>query len=298
MVEIGALDCGSNSTRLLISTVENGTLENLYKEHQVTRLSDSIDKTGRISDDSKKRFFKVLRKYMRKIEEYEVQEVFCIGTAVFRNSKNSDEVIDEVKKRFNLDIKIISGEEEGLLTSLGVQSSFKNLQNYLIVDIGGQSTELITDIENKLDIQSEDIGVVSMSENYFNENPISIDKERNATNYFNDIFHDKDYGHRQLIGVSGTFTSLGSIYLNQKKYDENEIDKVIISYDSVKNIYEDLKTLSVPKIISEYPSLDPKRAVTITSGLFRVINLLKKYKITQLKVSKSDILEGLILKYF
>ena len=212
MVEIGALDCGSNSTRLLISTVENGTLENLYKEHQVTRLSDSIDKTGRISDDSKKRFFKVLRKYMRKIEEYKVQEVFCIGTAVFRNSKNSDEVIDEVKKRFNLEIKMISGEEEGLLTSLGVQSSFENLENYLIIDIGGQSTELITDIENKLDIQSEDIGVVSMSENYFTENPISIDKEKNATNYFNDIFHDKDYAHRQLIGVSGTFTSLGSIY--------------------------------------------------------------------------------------
>ena len=298
MVEIGAIDCGSNSTRLLISTVENGNLENLHKEHQVTRLSDNIDKTGAISDYSKKRFFKVLRKYMRKIEEYKVQEVFCIGTAVFRNSKNADEVIDEVKKRFNLEIKMISGEEEGLLTSLGVQSSFENLENYLIVDIGGQSTELITDIDHKLDIQSEDIGVVSMSENYFNENPINIDKEETATNYFNDIFHDKDYAHRQLIGVSGTFTSLGSIYLNQKIYDENEIDKVIISYDSVENIYENLKTLSVPKIISTYPSLDPKRAVTITSGLFLVKNLLKKYKITQLKVSKSDILEGLILKYF
>ena len=298
MVEIGAIDCGSNSTRLLISTVENGNLENLHKEHQVTRLSDNIDKTGAISDDSKKRFFKVLRKYMRKIEEYKVQEVFCIGTAVFRNSKNADEVIDEVKKRFNLEIKMISGEEEGLLTSLGVQSSFENLENYLIVDIGGQSTELITDIDHKLDIQSEDIGVVSMSENYFNENPINIDKEETAINFFNDIFHDKDYAHRQLIGVSGTFTSLGSIYLNQKIYDENEIDKVIISYDSVENIYENLKTLSVPQIISTYPSLDPKRAVTITSGLFLVKNLLKKYKITQLKVSKSDILEGLILKYF
>ena len=89
MVEIGAIDCGSNSTRLLISTVENGKLENLHKEHQVTRLSDNIDKTGTISGDSKKRFFKVLRKYMRKIEEYKVQEVFCIGTAVFRNSINS-----------------------------------------------------------------------------------------------------------------------------------------------------------------------------------------------------------------
>ena len=298
MVEIGAIDCGSNSTRLLISTVENGNLENLHKEHQVTRLSDNIDKTGAISNDSKKRFFKVLRKYMRKIEEYKVQEVFCIGTAVFRNSKNSYEIIDEVKKRFNLEIKMISGEEEGLLTSLGVQSSFENLENYLIIDIGGQSTELITDIDHKLDIQSEDIGVVSMSENYFNENPINTDKEETAINFFHDIFHDKDYAHRQLIGVSGTFTSLGSIYLNQKIYDENEIDKIIISYDSVENIYEKLKTLSVPKIISTYPSLDPKRAVTITSGLFLVKNLLKKYKITQLKVSKSDILEGLILKYF
>ena len=142
---------------------------------------------------------------------------------------------------------MISGEEEGLLTSLGVQSSFENLENYLIVDIGGQSTELITDIDNKLYIQSEDIGVVSMSENYFNENPINTDKEETATNFFNDIFHVKDYAHRQLIGVSGTFTSLGSIYLNQKIYDENEIDKVIISYDSVENIYENLKTLSVPK---------------------------------------------------
>ena len=193
---------------------------------------------------------------------------------------------------------MISGEEEGLLTSLGVHSSFENLQNYLIVDIGGQSTELITDIDHKLDIQSEDIGVVSMSENYFNENPINTNKEETATNFFNDIFHDKDYAHRQLIGVSGTFTSLGSIYLNQKIYDENEIDKVIISDDSVENIYENLKTLSLSQIISRYPSLDPKRAVTITSGLFLVKNLLKKYKITQLKVSKSDILEGLILKYF
>ena len=289
MVEIGAIDCGSNSTRLLISRVENGKLKNLHKEHQVTRLSDNIDKTGTISDDSKKRFFKVLRKYMRKIEEYKVQEVFCIGTAVFRNSKNSYEIIDEVKKRFNLEIKMISGEEEGLLTSLGVQSSFENLENYLIVDIGGQSTELITDIDNKLHIQSEDIGVVSMSENYFNENPINIYKEETATNFFNNIFEDKDYAHRELIGVSGTFTSLGSIFLNQNIYDENEIDKVIISHDSIENIYENLKALSVPQIISRYPSLDPKRAVTITSGLFLVRNLLKKYKLTQLNVSTSDI---------
>ena len=298
MVDIAAIDCGSNSTRLLIANVANGKLEILHKEHQVTRLSDSIDKTNIISDDSKKRFFKVLGKYLKQIEKYDVQEVFCIGTAVFRNSSNADSIIDNVRTRFNLEIKMITGEEEGLLTSLGVQSSFDNLENYLIVDIGGQSTELISDINNKLKIQSVNIGVVSMSENFFKENPINESNEKNAINFFNEIFKEKDFSSRELIGVSGTFTSLGSIFLNQKKYDENKIDKVIISDDSVVNIYENVKTLSIPQIINKYPNLDPKRAVTITSGLFLIKNLLKKYKITQLKVSKSDILEGLILKYF
>ena len=298
MVAVAAIDCGSNSTRLLIADVQEGKLQNLYKQHVVTRLSDNVDTTNVISEDSKKRFIKVLRKYIRKIEEYDIQEVFCIGTAVFRNSNNSNEVIEEVKKRLNLEIRMISGEEEGILTGLGVQSSFEKLENYLIVDIGGQSTELIFDIDKKLNIKSENIGVVSLSENYLQDNPVKENEESRAIEYFNQIFDDVDFDERELIGVSGTFTSLGSIFLNQRNYDENEIDKITITQNSVDNIYRKLKSLSVPQIMSNYPNLDPKRAVTITSGIFLIANLLKKYKIKQLKVSKSDILEGLILKYF
>ena len=298
MVAVAAIDCGSNSTRLLIADVQEGKLQNLYKQHVVTRLSDNVDTTNVISEDSKKRFIKVLRKYIRKIEEYDIQEVFCIGTAVFRNSNNSNEVIEEVKKRLNLEIRMISGEEEGILTGLGVQSSFEKLENYLIVDIGGQSTELIFDIDKKLNIKSENIGVVSLSENYLQDNPVKENEESRAIEYFNQIFDDLDFDERELIGVSGTFTSLGSIFLNQRNYDENEIDKITITQNSVDNIYKKLKSLSVPQIMNNYPNLDPKRAVTITSGIFLIANLLKKYKIKQLKVSKSDILEGLILKYF
>ena len=298
MVAVAAIDCGSNSTRLLIADVQEGKLQNLYKQHVVTRLSDNVDTTNVISEDSKKRFIKVLRKYIRKIEEYDIQEVFCIGTAVFRNSNNSNEVIEEVKKRLNLEIRMISGEEEGILTGLGVQSSFEKLENYLIVDIGGQSTELIFDIDKKLNIKSENIGVVSLSENYLQDNPVKENEESRAIEYFNQIFDDLDFHERELIGVSGTFTSLGSIFLNQRNYDENEIDKITITQNSVDNIYRKLRSLSAPQIMSNYPNLDPKRAVTITSGIFLVANLLKKYKIKQLKVSKSDILEGLILKYF
>jgi len=298
VVAVAAIDCGSNSTRLLIADVQEGKLQNLYKEHVVTRLSDNIDTTNIISEDSLKRFIKVLRKYIRKIEEFDIQEVFCIGTAVFRNSNNSVEVIEEVKKRLNLEIRMISGEEEGILTGLGVQSSFDKLENYLIVDIGGQSTELIFDVDKKLNIKSENIGVVSLNENFFYEYPIRENEEDRAAEFFNQIFEDIDFHERELIGVSGTFTSLGSIFLKQKNYDENAIDKITIRQNSVDNIYRKLKSLSLPQIMSNYPNLDPKRASTITPGIFLVVNLLKKYKIKQLKVSKSDILEGLILKYF
>ncbi len=298
MVRVAAIDCGSNSTRLLISNVENGRLDNLLKQHEVTKLSENLIKTNRIADDSKKRFFKVLRKYLKIIEKNNVEEVLCIGTAALRNSQNSDEIIDDVKSKFNLDLKVISGEEEGYLTGIGVQSSFEDLENYLIVDIGGQSTELIYDIDNRVNVDSKEIGVVMMNENFLNQNPISELDEENAIKFFDQIFSGGDFMNRNFIGVSGTFTSIVSMYLRQKNYNEDEIDKTNISYESINHLYKNLKIQTIPQIINSYPSLDPKRAVTITSGLLLVINLLKKYEINQLKVSKSDILEGLILKYF
>ncbi|MFL2689019.1 MAG: hypothetical protein ACJ0GJ_01565 [Candidatus Actinomarina sp.] len=188
MVRVAAIDCGSNSTRLLISNVENGRLENLLKQHEVTKLSENLIKTNRIADDSKKRFFKVLRKYLKIIEKNNVEEVLCIGTAALRNSRNSDEIIDDVKSKFNLDLKVISGEEEGYLTGIGVQSSFEDLENYLIVDIGGQSTELIYDIDKRVNVDSKEIGVVMMNENFLNQNPISEFDEDNAIKFFDQIF--------------------------------------------------------------------------------------------------------------
>ena len=298
MVKVAAIDCGSNSTRLLIAQPINGKLEALYRHNEVTRLSNRSRQTNVILPDSKKRFYNVLKKYIKKIRDYKVQEVFCIGTAVFRNSENSENIVDEVKKRFNLEIKIISSREEGLLTALGVQSSFNNLENYLIVDIGGQSTELIYDLENKIKVISNDIGVVSLNENYLDTNPLRDSLEMDANKYFEKIFTQFDFTKRDLIGVSGTFTTLASIFLNQKRYNEEEIDKIQIDIKSVNKIYDKVKLLSEAQIITHYPSLDPKRAKTITSGIFMVKNILKKYEINQLKVSKSDILEGLILKYF
>ena len=99
-----------------------------------------------ISEDAKNRLIKILRTYVKKINIESVDQIFITGTAAFRDAQNSDIVIEEIRKKLDLEIQVISGEEEGFLTSLGVLSSCEIQDNFFIVDIGGRSTELIYDI--------------------------------------------------------------------------------------------------------------------------------------------------------
>ncbi len=101
-----------------------------------------------------------------------------------------------------------------------------------------------------------------------------------------------------MIGVAGTFTSIASIFLNQKKYDDEEIHSRLIDFEWINSFYNSIKLMTVSQIIGKHSSLDPKRGQTLTSGVLLALSLMKKLKINELKVSKSDILEGLILKNY
>ena len=133
MVVVAAIDCGSNSTRLLISEVNNGKLKKLFKTHKVTKTSQGLQESGRISNDSKKQLFNTLRNYLKLIKEYEADHILCIGTAVFRDAENSNEIIEEIKQKFDIDLRIITGEEEGQLTSVAVSYTHLTLPTKRIV---------------------------------------------------------------------------------------------------------------------------------------------------------------------
>jgi len=299
VVVVAAIDCGSNSTRLLISEVRNGELNKLYKTHNVTKTSEGMEESGNISLDSKKRFFQTLRTYLKEIEKYETNQILCIGTAVFRDAENSEEIIEEIKQKFNLEMRVITGEEEGQLTSLGVLSDSTLGDNLLIVDIGGRSTEIIYDEKNKINVNSLNIGVVSLNESFLKQDPITSNEEKLAVEFINsniEIF--EDFSNRSLVGVAGTFTSIASIFLDQNKYNEDEIHLKNIDYGWIDSFYNNLKLMTVSQIIGKHNSLDPKRGKTLTSGALLIHSLMKKFKINELKVSKSDILEGLILKNY
>ena len=299
MVVVAGIDCGSNSTRLLVSEVNNGEIKKLYKTHNVTKTSEGLEDSNKISIDSKKRLFKVLRGYLKEIEKYEASQILCIGTAVFRDAENSEEIIEEIKQKFDINLKVISGEEEGQTTSIGVLSDRDLNDNFLIVDIGGRSTELIYDNKKKIHVESINLGVVSLNESFLSQNPVTKTEEELAIQFINNNLHaSENFTNRELIGVAGTFTSIASIFLNQQKYNEEEIHFQKIDFDWIESFYNKIKSMTIAQIIANFKSLDPKRGITLTGGTLLTVSIMKKFKIKELKVSKSDILEGLILKNY
>ena len=299
MVKVASIDLGSNSTRLLIADIAKGTLTTIYKEHQVTRMADNLSESKIISKEAKKRVIKVLAGYFKIINRNNIENIQIVGTAALRDATNSQEVTKQIEKRFGYDVEIVSGEDEGVLTSIGVLNSLGSLDNFIIVDIGGRSTEFIYDFDKKIISTSLNIGVVSLSELFFNKLPPSDEKVLSAVEYIkSNLFESNIFNGRILIGVAGTFTSLASIFLEQTQFNEQEIHLTELKNMDVFDIYEELLHLNEPQIITKYKGLDPKRAKTIQAGILLAKEIISKYNVNSIKVSNSDILEGLILKKY
>ena len=298
MVKVASIDLGSNSTRLLIGNVEKGKIFTVLKRHEVTRMGDGIDKNGFINLDAQKRVIRVLKKYFLEIQKQNVERVFIVGTAALRDATNQAEVVNRIEQLFDVKVNVVPGIEEGYLTSLGVLNDTK-LLNYLIIDIGGRSTEFVFNENNKVVSISSNIGVVSLSEKYFSNLPIEKNMVKDVENYVDSNFPKlENLSNRETFGVAGTFTSLGSIHLQQSQFNEDVLHHLEIDKNSVLKIYEEILNFSEAKILSTYKGIDPKRAKTITSGIFLATNIIKKYNIDVIKVSNCDILEGLILKNY
>ena len=299
MVRAASIDLGSNSTRLLIADITNGTITTIYKEHQVTRMADKLSETKIISKEAIKRVLKVLSGYFKTINKNNIENIQIVGTAALRDATNSEEITQLIEKKFGFEVDIVSGEEEGVLTSVGVLNSLGSLENFLIIDIGGRSTEFIYDHDKKIISKSLNIGVVSLSELFFDKLPppeksVLLAREHIKSN----LFESNIFVGRMLVGVAGTFTSLASIFLEQSKFNEKEIHLTELKKKDVFKINEEILHLSEPQIITKYKGLDPKRAKTIQAGILLAKEIISKYNVNSIKVSNSDILEGLILKKY
>ena len=262
-------------------------------------MSENIEQTGVISTEAFKRVNSTLRDFKKLLIANDVDDVFVVGTAALRDAKNSDEIIENIRRKYDLEVEVLSGHEEGITTSIGVLHFMQNTENFLIIDIGGRSTEFIYEFEKKIISKSLNLGVVTLSEKYFSNLPIGqelIDeaKLRIETELSQLDINDK----KNVIGVSGTALSLASIFLDQENFNEEELHEIKIDIDNVKEINNRLLKMSEAEIITKFRGIDPKRATTITSGVFLLEIILSHYSNSPIIISKNDILEGLILKKY
>ena len=299
MVKLASIDLGSNSTRLLIAEVNDQGLNVLTRMHIVTKMSEKIEQTGVISTEAFKRVNSALRNFKKLLTENDVEDVFVVGTAALRDAKNAEEIIENIKRKYDFEVEVLSGHEEGITTSIGVLHFMQNTENFLIIDIGGRSTEFIYEFENKIISKSLNLGVVTLSEKYFSNLPINqelIDEAKLKIETELSQLDIKD--KKNVIGVSGTALSLASIFLDQQNFNEEELHEIKIDIENVQEINKRILKMTEAEIITKFRGIDPKRAATITSGVFLLEIILSHYSNSPIIISKNDILEGLILKKY
>ena len=299
MVKLASIDLGSNSTRILIAEVNGEKFDVLERLHVVTKMSENIEQSKEISIQAYKRVDSALRNFNKLLIKNDVDDVFVVGTAALRDAKNAEKIIENIRKKYDFEVEVLSGHDEGITTSIGVLHFMKKIENFLIVDIGGRSTEFIYEFRNRIISESLNLGVVTLTEKYFSNLPIRsnlIDEAK--LNIETELSKLSINNTKKVIGVSGTALSLASIFLDQQKFNEEDLHEVEIDIDNVQEIKNRLLKMTEAEIIIKFKVIDPKRAATIISGVFLLEQILNRYANSPIIISKNDILEGLILKKY
>src|SRR5262245_25585693 len=144
MVRVAAVDCGTNSIRLLVADVGGGDLHEVDRRLTIVRLGQGVDAPGRFAPEALVRTFAACDGYAAAIAAYDVSRIRFVATSAARDAANAEEFFAGVRKRFGVDPEVITGTEEAVLSFRGATSGLRGVESpYLVADIGGGSTELI-----------------------------------------------------------------------------------------------------------------------------------------------------------
>jgi exopolyphosphatase/guanosine-5'-triphosphate,3'-diphosphate pyrophosphatase len=294
---VGAVDIGTNSTRLLVADVsEEGGIAEAERLLEITRLGDRVDADGRLSDAAIARVDAVLERYAARAEELEAEKVLAVATSAVRDAENGREFLDETVARHGFEPRLLTGEEEAEMTYRGVCSREAVAESVLICDIGGGSTELILGGRDGVtDRASLDIGCVRMSERYLNTDPPSP-AELDALRAEADAALPRRLtaAAHGLVGVAGTVTTLATVDMGLEVELPEVIDGHRLAAVTVERLLAELASLPLArrKVVR---GLMPQRAPTIVAGAVILSAVVRATGADAVVVSERDILHGAAL---
>lgn len=310
-MRVGAIDCGTNSIRLLIADVEqteNGVqLREIERRMQIVRLGKGVDATGWIARESLERTFTAAREYAQLIEEHGVEQLRFVATSATRDAGNRHIFVNGIREILGVEPEVISGDEEAALSFAGALSSVGNTDELtLVVDLGGGSTEFV--LGNKdgvLSAQSVNIGCVRMTERHVSSNPPSVDQIAR-------VIKDVDQAvsaasatvdissATRLVGVAGTVTTVAAHVLGLDSYDSQKIDRAELALDDIAKAAASLVDMTTEQR-RELGFMHEGRADVIAAGSLVWARILEKVskltdgRITTAIASEKDILDGIAL---
>jgi exopolyphosphatase / guanosine-5'-triphosphate,3'-diphosphate pyrophosphatase len=299
---LGAIDIGTNSVRLLVADADgvgaDAALHAIDRRIHITRLGQGVDKTRRLHPDAIARTLDVLREYRRALDELSVSRVRATATSAARDATNRDDFFEPAAEVLRFEPELIPGDEEARLSFLGATAELSGPAPYLVVDIGGGSTEFIVGTREPEGLISVDTGSVRLTEHYVTSDPPEPEELSAAQSVVRDHLADVEReipvgDAATLIGLAGTITTVAAIELGLAEYDRDKIHHFRLTRSAAEDVFRTLATETIAER-RHNPGLDPGRADVIVAGTLELVTIMRTFGFDEIVVSESDILDGLV----
>jgi exopolyphosphatase/guanosine-5'-triphosphate,3'-diphosphate pyrophosphatase len=296
-MRVAAIDCGTNSIRLLLADVADGRLTDIARRMEIVRLGEGVDRTGRLSDAALARTRKALQVYAAEIAELGIDRVRMCATSASRDASNAADFRDMVRGVLGVDPEVISGDDEARLSFAGAVSGLDAEPPYLVVDIGGGSTEFVTGADGVEQAISMDIGCVRMTERHLPSDPPTAAEIAAATR---DITGAVDTAlaavpgraAHTLVGLAGTVTTVAALAQGLPGYDPSRIHHARVSREAVAKVADELLAMTTAERLA-LPVMHPGRADVIGGGALILKIVMERSGQDVVVASEHDILDGI-----
>jgi exopolyphosphatase/guanosine-5'-triphosphate,3'-diphosphate pyrophosphatase len=297
-MRVAAIDCGTNSIRLLIADIEGNNFREVLRTMEIVRLGQGVDETGQFHPDAIARTLAAVDLFAIEIAKRGVQKIRFCATSATRDATNRHLFVDGVRERLGIEPEVISGEEEAALSFTGAIQDFQSSDGpFLVVDIGGGSTEFVFGTTEVEAAKSVNIGCVRMTERHFATDPATQAQIDSARADIEEAIAKAAAivpitKAKTLIAVAGTATTVAAAALNLSEYDRYAIH---LSRISAKQVHEASQMFLI-KTREERLALGymhPGRVDVIPAGALVLSQIMKATGATDFVASESDILDGI-----
>lgn len=298
MTRVAAIDCGTNSIRLLIADIAGGNFREIYRTMEIVRLGQGVDKNKAFHPDALDRTLKATALFAEEIARRGVERMRFCATSATRDASNRELFIDGVKALLGVAPEVISGEEEAALSFKGATKELRGVgAPYLVIDIGGGSTEFVFGSERVDFAKSQNIGCVRMSERHFSSIPPQAEEIAGAKADIDEAIKGAAEivpitEAKTLIAVAGTATTVAAAALGLSTYDRHSIHLSRISAEKTHQVSEMFLSLNRDEIAA-LGYMHPGRVDVIGAGSLVLSRIMTLTGAEEFVASESDILDGM-----